>query len=149
VTSAPHAAHFKSDHAGADDTEFPRHLRHRQRTGVRQHQLFVEGRTGQRTRARAGGDDHMPAADRLRRLAGDVNLPAIGRLARKAAVAVKKFDLVLLEQEKNALVVLPDHLVLAREHFGDVDLETLDRDAVLRELMAGVFKVLGGLQQRL
>ena len=61
----------------------------------------------------------------------------------------KNVDLVLLEQVQDAVVVLRDDLVLAREHLRDVDREALDLDAVLGEGMAGVLEVLGRLQQRL
>ena len=58
-------------------------------------------------------------------------------------------DLVLLEQVQDAVVVLRDDLVLARQHLRDVDREALDLDAVVGERMAGVLEVLRRLQQRL
>ncbi len=61
---------------------------------------------------------------------------------------MKKLDLVLLEQEHDAVVVLLDDLVFAREQLGDIDGEALDLDAVLRELVTGVVVVFRGRQHR-
>jgi hypothetical protein len=65
------------------------------------------------------------------------------------AAPVEERDLVLLEQEQDAVIVLLDDSVLATEHLAEVQTEPLDLDAVSGKLMAGVLIVLGGLQQRL
>ena len=51
-------------------------------------------------------------------------------------------DLVLLEQEQDAVVVLFDDLVLARQHPADIDVQPLDVDAVVGEMVAGLVEVL-------
>ena len=54
--------------------------------------------------------------------------------------------LVLLEQERDAIVVLLDHLVLAAEHPVKLQAQALHLDAVPGEVLAGVLEMLGGLQ---
>jgi hypothetical protein len=77
------------------------------------------------------------------------DLPGAGRASGEAAGAGMEGDLVLLEQIQDAVVVLADHFVLAREHPRHVDRKTIDVDAVLGESVAGVLEILGRLQQRL
>ena len=145
--AAPDAAHLEADHARADDAEFFRCFRNGKRTGIGEHQFFVKRRAGQGARAGTGGNDDVPAFDRLRALARHINAPELAVAAAETAAPVKKLDLVLLEQEQNAVVVLLHDLVLACLHFADIDVEALDLDAVLAELVSGVLKVFRRLQQ--
>ena len=66
-----------------------------------------------------------------------------------AAGAAKRLDLVLLEQEVDALDVAVDVLVLVFDHRGEIDAGLADLDAHLAELVAGLLVELGGVQQRL
>jgi hypothetical protein len=62
---------------------------------------------------------------------------------------VEERDLVLLEEVEDAVVVLRDDPLLARQHLRHVDGEAVDLDAVIRERVSGMLEVLGGLQERL
>src|SRR5262249_21767025 len=80
----------------------------------------------------------------------DFDPPAFGRAAaREAAAPVEEAHLVLLEEVDDAVVVLADDLVLAREHLRHVDRQSCHANAVLRESVPGVLVVLRGLEQRL
>ena len=63
-----------------------------------------------------------------------------------AAGAVKRVDLVLLEQELDALDVAVDVLLLVFEQRGKIDARLADLDAHLREAVAGLLVELRGMQ---
>jgi hypothetical protein len=65
-----------------------------------------------------------------------------------AALALHPVDLVLLEQELDALGQLADAVVLGLVHLGQVQLG-LDVDADAGEALVRLFEQLGGVQQRL
>ena len=69
--------------------------------------------------------------------------------AAMRAGAVKGVDLVLLEQELDALDVAVDALVLERHHRGRSSLGALTPMPILRERVPGLLEQLGGVQQRL
>src|SRR3954470_4996019 len=127
----PYATHFKADHTRAHHTEALRHLRNRERARVRQNQLFIEVGAGQRARIGTGRNDDLLGDQRFRRLAADFEFDAIGARFNKAAAPLKKLNLVLLEQVHDAVVVLLDHFVFARQHLPDVNGESFDLDAML------------------
>ena len=56
---------------------------------------------------------------------------------------MEKADLVLLEQEQDAVVVLLDHRVLAADHLAKVQTQARDTNAMLGKMVAGMFKMLG------
>ncbi len=147
---APHAAHLEPDHARADHPQSLRDLRHRERAGVVQHPHVVERDAGQRARRRSRGDDHVRCHELGGLFAVDLDgPPGICAAAGERAAAMEERDLVLAEQEQDAVVVLADDLLLARLHPRHVDREAVDRDAVVGEAVPRVLEVLGGLQQRL
>ena len=66
-----------------------------------------------------------------------------------ARCAVKRFDLVLLEQEGDAVHVALDVLILVFEQSRELDARLADLDAHLRKAVARLLVKLGSVQQRL
>ena len=66
-----------------------------------------------------------------------------------AAGALERGDLVLPEQEGDALGRRVDHLALALHELGEVELRRADLDAVHGEIVARLLEQVRGLQQRL
>jgi hypothetical protein len=79
----------------------------------------------------------------------DIHAPGITFLAGKGSLAMEERDFVLLEQVQDAVVILCDDAVLARQHLRDIDRQSLDLDAVVGKRMPGVLEILRRLQQRL
>src|SRR5438445_469986 len=75
-------------------------------------------------------------------------LAPVGAGVHEAAAAVEERDFVLLEEIDDAVVARLYDLVLALEHLGEIELETLHAHPVLGEAMPGLLEVLRGLQQR-
>src|SRR5690606_34301144 len=65
------------------------------------------------------------------------------------AVSLDPGDLVLAEQELDALGVLRDDIRLAGLHGGQVNAQVVDVNAVLRRVQAQPLDVFGGAEQRL
>ena len=143
----PHRAQFKPDDAGADHQQMLRHLVEHQRAGRRHDALFVDLDAAQLGHVGAGGDDDGFRFQRLRLAVGACHFDLAGR--GDAAGAVKGVDLVLLEQEIDALDVAVDALVLERHHRRQIELGRGDADAHFAERMPGLLEQLGGVQQRL
>ena len=137
----PDRTHFQADHARADQAQLLRHVLDSQRAVVGQNPVFVERYAGQRTGTGSGGQDDVFRADSFRRGASHTDLVASIGLACEAGAAMEETDLVLLEQKQDAVVVLFDDLVLARQHLADVDREALDLNAVVGEMMAGLVEI--------
>ena len=86
--------------------------------------------------------------ERLRLAVGGLHLDLAGR--GDAAGAAKRLDLVLLEQELDALDVAVDALVLVLHHGREIELGLADLDAHAgRSSCAGLLVQLGGMQHRL
>src|SRR5690606_30575758 len=64
-------------------------------------------------------------------------------------MALKRLDLVLLEQERDTLHVAVDTSVLEFQHARQIKLRLADLDAHLRECVRGFLETLGREQQRL
>ena len=122
---APDRAELQPDHAGADDEQLLRHLVERQRAGRGHDALLVDLDAAQPRDVRAGGDDDRLGLERLRLAVG---APVTSTLpgADDAAGAVEGVDLVLLEQEVDALDVAVDARVLERHHRGEIELRRAD-----------------------
>ena len=101
----------------------------------------------QRRDVGAGGDDDVLGLQRLRLAVVALDLDLAGR--GDAARADNRVDLVLLEQEFDALDVAADPLVLERHHRGKIELRRCHADAQLGEAVPGLVEQLGGMQQRL
>ncbi len=104
----PHRAELEPDDAGADDEELLRHVGELERAGRGHDALFVDVDAGQPRHVGPGGDDDVLGLQRL-------GLAVVGfhlDLARRgdAAGAVKRLDLVLLEQIFDAFDVTVDAL---------------------------------------
>ena len=76
--------------------------------------------------------------------AADLDLPGAG----DARAAVKRIDLVLLEQERDAFDVARDAFVLEFHHCGEIELRGRKHDAHFLERVPGFLEQLGGVQQR-
>ena len=147
--TTPHRTHFQADDAGADHAQLLRHFGNGQCAGVGEDQLFIELGTRQSAGVGAGGDDDVLGGDGFFGSAGNLDLVAVGVALDEGAATVEEGHLVLLEQVQDAIVVLLDHGILATQHLFQVQTQALDFDAMLGEAVAGVFVVLGRLQQRL
>ena len=119
----PHRAELEPDHAAADDEEALRHLVQNASAPVEDTmRLLVDLDAAQPGHVRAGGDDDCLAFDGLAVAVGGLHLDLAG--PGDAADAREGVDLVLLEQEGDAVDVAVDDLVLeasswpARSSFG-------------------------------
>ena len=99
----PHRAQLQTDDASANHEKLLRHFRKVERAGRRHNALFVDVDAVEARDVRAGGDDDVLGLQRLVLLSSRFHLD----LARSddPPGAVKRFDLVLLEQELDALDV--------------------------------------------
>ena len=143
----PDRAELEPDHAGADHQQMLRHLVEHQRAGRRHDALLVDLDALEPRDVGAGGDDDGFRFQHLRLAVGALDLD----LARRgdAAGAVKRVDLVLLEQELDALDVAVDALVLERHHRRQIELGRGNADAHFAERVPGLLEQFGGVQQRL
>ncbi len=142
----PDRAELEPDHARADHQQPFRHLVQHQCAGRRHDALLVDVDTGKPRHIRAGGDDDGLALDHLAVPVG-LDLDAAGR--GDAPHALEACDLVLLEQERDALHVALDALVLELHHGGEIELRRAHGDAHPPEQVTGFIEQLGGMQQRL
>jgi len=146
----PHAAHLESDHAGAHDAKPFRHVGNGERACVVEHAHVVEGDARQRARRRPGRHDHVRRSELCGPGSVDRDVPAgLETACAERAAAVEERHLVLLEEVQDAVVVLRNDFLLARQHPRDVDRQAADLYAVVGEGVARVLEVLGRLQQRL
>ena len=83
--------------------------------------LFVDGDAGQRRDIRAGGDDDVLGGQAADRAVRRFHFDFAGR--GDAAFADNAFDLVLLEQEFDALGEFAHHLGLLRHHGGQIEFD--------------------------
>ena len=140
--AAPHAAELEPDIAAADDDHVARHLRELEPAGGGDDLRLIHLDAGQRDAFGARGDDDV--------------LGVVGGIAHRhlaggghTAFALQPGDLVLLEQELDALGVGADDLTLAGLHLLEVERDGADIDAMLGELVLRLVEMLRGLQQRL
>ena len=117
--AAPHRAELQPDHAGADHEKLRRHLRERERAGRRHDARLVDLDALQARDIRAGRDDDVLRLDGLRLAVRAGHLDLAGR--DDLAAADERVDLVLLEQERNAVDVAGDALVLELHHCRQVE----------------------------
>ena len=142
----PHRAELEPDIAGADHHHALRHLRQRQGAGGGNDGLLVDGDAGDRRDLGAGGNHDVLGFDRLLLAVdeSDLDLPR----SDDAAGAVEMVDLVLLEQELDALHVALHALILEGEHGGEIELG-LNLDAHAGEAVGGLGIKLARMEQRL
>ena len=143
----PDRAELETDHPGAHDEKFPGHLVEHERAGRGHDALLVDLDALEARNVRAGGDDDGFRFQRLGLAVGGFHLDLAGR--HDAADALNAIDLVLLEEIGDALDVAVDAFVLELHHGGEVERGLADLDAHAGELMPGLFKQFGGVQQRL
>ena len=143
--AAPHRAELEADHTAADDHQMLGHFRNRQRAHVRQYTPLVELQERQLHRHGARGDDHRRALPVRDRAVGRYHFHHVARLQR--AVALGPRDLVLLEQELDALGVLGHDVGFASHHRRQVDRGAVDLDPVFGRMQAQPFVVFGALEE--
>src|SRR5262249_45144651 len=114
--SPPHRAELKADDAGAHHEETRRHLVQTQRAGRGHDALFVDVDTVQFRNIGPGGDHDRLGIDGLRLALGGRDLDFARR--ENFSGSLKCIDLVLLEQERDALDVALDAFVLELHHAG-------------------------------
>ena len=112
----PHRAELEPDHAAADHDHALGHLRQLERAGGIDDPLLVDLDAGQRSHRRAGGDD-----DVLRAHGAVADLDRVGALEARAAL--QPFDLVLLEQELDALGQALHRFLALAVHRVEVELD--------------------------
>src|SRR5208283_2841188 len=132
----PYRTQLEPNDAGADDEEFLRYLGEFERAGRRHDALFVDVDAVEPRDVRAGSDADILGLKGLR-LAVGVCHPDLARRA-DAGFAVKRFDLILLEQVIDTLDIAVDVLLLIFEQRGKIDARLADLDAHLRETVAGL-----------
>ena len=144
--TAPHRAQLEADDAGADHDEALRHFGQFERAGRGDDLLLVDRDTGQRRHFRAGGDQDVLCRQRVFHrtiVADDSN----GARRLDAARARVRGDLVLLEQEGDALGRGVDNLALALHELGEVERGRRQHDAVHAEIVPRFLEQVRGLQQ--
>ncbi len=144
---APDRAELEADHAAADHDEVPGHLGDAQRADVREDALLVEPEERQLHRHGAGGDDHVARPVGGHGAVEGLHLDRVAGLERPEALGPG--DLVLLEEELDALGVLRDDVVLALHHAREVEREAGEIDAVLGRVQSRELIVLRGAEERL
>src|SRR5690606_3680399 len=96
---------------------------------------------------RPGGDDDVFGDQIFVGLTGNLDGPATVNLGAERTLAMEERNLVLLEQVKDSFVVLLDDGILATDEGVKLEAETLDLDTMLGKVFAGLFVMLGRLQQ--
>ena len=119
-------------------SELLRHFGQSERAGRRDDALLVDVDAGQRRDVRAGGDDDGLGLERLRLAVGGLDVDLAGR--GDAAGAVKRLDLVLLEQELDALDVAVDASVLVCLHRRQIELGLPTLMPICAKLCAGLLE---------
>ncbi len=149
-----------ADGARADDQQRFRHGVGHHRLKVGPHQLAVGLNTGQRARPGAGGDNDVLCLvgalaqrcprRRMGRLHGFPGRSGDGHLARLGdrRLTPDDVDLVLLQQEADALVELAGDAARALDDGANIEADLLRRQAVIGGMLH-VMVDLGGAQQRL
>ena len=133
-------AHFQPDHPGPDHDHGLGDFPQRQRAGGGDDGHLVHRHTGQAGGFRPGGDDD---GFRLMQLFPHLDLSGGG----DAAPAFQPGYLVLLEQEFDALGVLPNHIILVALHLGPIDLGGGGHQAHLRKILLRLVQHVAGVQQ--
>src|SRR5208282_5370235 len=143
----PDGAEFEPDHAGADHDHLSRNFRQLQAAGRGDDDFFVNGHAGQRRYFGAGGDDDALGFENLFRavFGGHFDLAGGGN----RACAEKGVDLVLFQQEGDALHIGGDRVVLVLHHGGEIEFRLAGDDAERADSMGDLFKNFGSVQQGL
>ena len=139
-------AHLEPDHARADDDHLLRHLRQGQRAGrIHDHTaVVVHGHVRTRNAGHFGArrdDDVLGVIG----LVADLDLALFG----DGGPALQPVDLVLLEQELDALGVLADDVVLVGQHLFPVDRRRFALQAHLGKVVLCLVQLVRGVQQGL
>ncbi|EGE56106.1 hypothetical protein RHECNPAF_750070 [Rhizobium etli CNPAF512] len=145
----PDRAEFEADDAAADDDQRFRHLVERDAAGGRDDGLFIDldlhaGNAGD---IRTGGDDDVLAFDLLHLAVRGGNGNLAGR--DDLAGALEGIDLVLLEQEGDAIDIRLHRRILVRHHIAKVERRRRNVDAERAHAVTGLMEHFGGMQQRL
>ncbi len=143
---APYRAQLEANVAGADHHQVLGHLRIRERFGAGADAVAIGLDPRQSGHRRAGGDHDVLGLELL------VTVGAVYRdLAGGGDLAATQVagDLVLLQQEGDAVGVGFHYPFLALEHDREIQADPFDVHAVLGEVVVGVEVALARLEQRL
>jgi hypothetical protein len=100
--------------------------------------------------AAGGEEDPLAAGNRNRSVAGNLDpVDAVTLRSGQLPISLQHLDLVLLEQVRDPVGKLFDHVFLARNHFGHVHGRRIDLDAVAGELVTRQGEMLAGIKERL
>ena len=146
--TAPHRAQFEADDAGADHDEALRHLAEFQRASRGDDLLLVDRHARQRHHFRARGDQDVLRGQRILHRAIFTDDRDGARRLDTTGPGVRG-DLVLLEQEGDALGRGLDDLALALHELREIELRRRHDDSVRGEIVARFLEQVRGLQQRL
>ena len=142
----PDRTELEPDHPGPDDDQRLRRLRQRQRAGRGDDLTLVDldsrqaGDVGAR-----GDDDRLGLVGRFGAVGADDHDVA---RRRDATLALQPVDLVLPEQEGDAVDVSGDGVVLVLHHRAKIELGRRDDDAERAQPVARLLEHFGGVQQR-
>ena len=145
---APDRAHLEADIAGTDHEQVLGHPLEIERAGGGDDAVLVDGDAGQRHDVGAGGDQHVLGRELLDRAIVAQLRHDLAR-ALDPAGAEHVVDLVLLEQELDALGQGLHDLVLVAQHRRQVELDAAHLDAVPGHAVPGLLEQMRGVQQRL
>ena len=124
---APHGAQLQPDYAGADHQHALGHLGQCQGSGRRHDGLFVDLDAGQLRDIRSGGDDDALGVQLLPFAVFEHHPDLAGR--HDGRRTMDGIDLVLLEQESDAVDVAFHALILEGQHLGQIELRRGHLDA--------------------
>ena len=142
----PDRAELKPDIARADHHQPLRHACQGQRAGRGDDRLLVDGDAGEGSHLRPRGDEDGLGLKRLLLAVGAGHLDLAG--CRNAAFSPHRVDLVLLQEELDAVNIALHARILEGEHGGEVELWR-DFDAHAGEAVGGFGITLACMQQRL
>src|SRR6516165_9028858 len=143
----PDGAKFKPDHTAADNEKPFRHGGKRQGAGRGDNGLFVNFDAGQLGDIGARRDDDILRLQNLRRtiLYRDLDFPR----RDDCPEADERIDLVLFEQERDAIHIGGNGLVLMLHEGGHIELRPGRYDAESREVMLGLLEFFRSIEQGL
>ena len=144
----PHRAEFEPDDAAADDEHLLRHRRQRKRAFGGDDDLLVDLDAGQASHVGAGGDADRSGLERLR-LARPWAVTSTLPGAAMAARTDERLNLVLLEEERDAVDVRRHRIVLVLHHRLEVELRLADDDAERGKVVGDLVHLFRRVEQRL
>jgi hypothetical protein len=141
------AYHFQTNDTTANDNHLLGDLLERNGTGAGNDPLLVDGQTGEGRGLGTGGDENVLGADR--RLATLGKVDGNGVLVLEGAGALDVLDVVLLEEELDALGQARDGCLLGLHHGGQVELDITNLDTAALCVVQNLVVEVRVVEQRL